>query len=359
MTSLPDAPLVAHLLYPTQAAPPDMADLVARLNDDLARVQLVLRNQGIDRSGAHVFAHPLVTLHIRPVAAPCPASDLAPAMAAPFLAMKSPDLAARAARHTHHLELRVTCTANPDATDGALPWPMQLVVLHRALLALVRDEADVVVHMALSDMLFSRAEVLDTAEMTLPIPLCLYPLPVAQADVPTIAGVLPPLGLIALGAERFCDRPVMLMPSLLPLRDGLTLLGAILRDHAGGVFPMTDGAHLNNPGHGGIFVRHAPADDSAPMGRILIGLADWPDPTAPPPRPVGISELAPEQARATTSPPQGMIGRIAGGIGRFAASPNGMITIAGIAAYLLISHMAGQWFDSQSEMVRAATAPRN
>lgn len=356
MTSLSDAPLVAHLLYPKQTALPDLASLAARMNDDLARVQLELRDQGVDGSGAHVFAHPLVTLHIRAVAGPCPASDLAPAMSAPFLAMKSPDLAARAARHRHHLELCVTCTAE---SGDSLPWSVQLVVLHRALLALIHDTHDAILHMGLSHMLFTAREVLDTADMTLPIPLCLHPLPVARADVPTIAGVLPPLGLIALRSERFCDRPVTLVPSTMPLRDGLDLLAAILRDHAGGVFALTDGARLNNPAHGGIFVRYGPADDAAPAGRILIGLGGWPDPDAAPPRPVDLSELMPDRPAPAAPQSQTMLARLTGGALRFAASSNGMITLAGIAAYLLISHVAGQWFDSQTDMIRAAVAPRN
>jgi len=352
MTDQTDAPLVAHLLYPKDAGLPDLAGFAARLNDALARVQLSLQDMGQDDAGAHVFAHPLVSLRLRMVDIPCPVPALAAALNAPFMAVKPGDLPDQVARHAWYMELTVTTTATQD-DDGTLPWPMQLVVLHRALLILIDADADVVVHMPLSDMLFTRSEVLATSEMTLPIALCLHPLPIASAQVPTIAGILPPLGLILIGAERFCDKTVMLVPSTLPLHDGLTLLTSLLRDHVGGVFRLDDGAHLRHPTHDGIFIRHG-----GPDGRILIGLGDWPDPDAPPPRVVDLSELTPRPRRPVTHE-SGLMAQIASRIGRFALSPNGLITIAGIAAYLLISHLAGQWFESQSEMIRAAVGPRN
>lgn len=352
MTDQTDAPLVAHLLYPKDAGLPDLAGFAVRLNDALARVQLSLQDMGQDDAGAHVFAHPLVSLRLRMVDIPCPDPALAAALSAPFMALKPGDLPDQVARHACYMELIVTTTATQD-DGGTLPWPMQLVVLHRAMLILIDADADVVVHMPLSDMLFTRSEVLATSEMTLPIALCLNPLPIASAQVPTIAGILPPLGLILIGAERFCDKTVMLVPSTLPLHDGLILLTSLLRDHVGGVFRLDDGAHLRHPTHDGIFIRHG-----GPDGRILIGLGDWPDPDAPPPRVVDLSELTPRPRRPVTHE-TGLVAQIASRIGRFALSPNGLITIAGIAAYLLISHLAGQWFESQSEMIRAAVGPRN
>lgn len=357
MTALTDAPLVAHLLYPPDASLPDLSGFAPRVNGALARVHLALQDEGRDEAGAHAFVHPLVTLRLRMVTGRCPTPDLAPALAAPFLALKPNDLRAQAARHGQYVEVTVTGTTAPDADDG-LPWLMHLYVLHRALLALVDRRSEAVLHMGLSGMLFTRKELLDTADMTLPISLCLHPLPVVAAQAPTIAGVLPPLGMIALGAERFCGKPMTLIPSPLPPREGLALVALILRNHVGGMFRLQDGAHLHTPTHKGILIRHSAPDDGAPEGRILVGLGDWPDPEAPPPRPVDLSELAPQRTPPPIQGP-GMMAQAAGRLGQFAVSPNGLITIAGIAAYLLVSQLAGHWFEIQSEMVRTAITPRN
>ena len=348
-----DAPLEAHLLFRPGATQPQATAFAGKMAEALRRFDLPLIAEGQNEAGQLVFANPRFRLTLKYHHGPCPPETLAAALQAPVLALKPGDLRTQTAEHAQHLTVSVQPTA-PGAAgpQGPLPWHMRLVVLHRAILALFDLSEAEMLHFPLSDMLFARSEVLETRDATLPLPLCLHPLPIAPADVPTIAGVLPPLGLVALGSERFCGKPVVLAPSSVPLREGITLVAALLRDHAGGVLALDDGAELRNPSHGGVFIRHTAPDEGAPKGRILIGLGDWPPETAVHGRPLLLDELSPDRsgaARKGTSTP-GFLGQI----GRALLTPNGLMIVGALIIYVVVSHLAAAWIDSQSDMIRSS-----
>jgi hypothetical protein len=348
-----DAPLEAHLLFRPGATQPQATAFAGKMAEALRRFDLPLVAEGQNDAGELLFTNPRFRLTLKYHHDPCPPETLIAALQAPVLALKPGDLRRQAADHAQHLTVSVTPKAQGTASlQGPLPWHMRLVVLHRAILALFDLSEAEMLHFPLSDMLFARSEVLETRDATLPLPLCLHPLPIAPPDVPTIAGVLPPLGFVALGSERFCGKPVVLAPSPVPLREGITLVAALLRDHAGGVLTLDDGRELRNPSHGGVFIRHTAPDEGAPDGRILIGLGDWPPETAVHGRPLLLDELLPGHAGTVRKgkPAPGFLGQI----GRALLTPNGMMIVGALIVYVVVSHLAAAWIEGQSEMIRSS-----
>ncbi|MCM2560996.1 hypothetical protein M8756_01955 [Lutimaribacter sp. EGI FJ00015] len=348
MSHEPDAALTAHLLYPPRAALPETAAFAGRLSRAVERFGLSLDHETGDEPGLHWFRNARVCLSLWRHQHPCPPEALSEALDAPYLAVKSPQLAADVAAHGQHIVLRVAPAAAPA---DPLPWHLQLLLLHRALLALSETCPPAAVHMGLSRMLFTPDEIAQTRDMALPLPLCLAPLPIAAPDVPVVAGILPPLGLVLQGAERFCEKPLVLAPSTLALADGFALAARLLRDHAAGLAPLHDGTVLHDPQAGPIHLRHSPPDTGAEKGRILIGLGAPPDDSALRARPLSAQALRPQGPKARSSPPRPGDNLLNKAVG-LALSPNGLVVIFGIAAFLAISHGAASWIDSQSEMLR-------
>ncbi len=335
----------AHVLYATQDALPLASGFAGLLGQALARFDLALESDGADSAGAFVFrgARFRLTLALHPF--PCPAEDLASALDAPFLAVKAPGLPEQVAAHGAHLRLDLTA---PAAPAKPLPWHLRLVVLHRALLALAELSPPVALHMGLSDMLFDADELEQTRTATLPMQLCLHPLPVAAADVPEIAGILPPLGLVVAGAERFCGKPLILAPSGLPLTEGAALVARLLRDHASGKAPLEDGAVLQDAQHGAVYLRHGPPDEGASKGRILVGLGQAPDDSVLRAKPLSAADLRPAPLKRGKGRVAGAGGGLAAEALRLVLSPNGLLVIGGVIAFVVISHMAANWVDAQN-----------
>lgn len=348
MTATFAPPLVANILYAPDAGRPDATAFLGALNAALGRFRMVLHSDGQDEDGNLVFGDARVGVTLHRAATPCPADTLAGALAAPIMALKPAGIRAGVAAHAGHVS--VTVAARQGASP--LPWHLQLVVLHRAILVLFDISDAGLAHLPLSDMLFDRDEIAGTRDMTVPLALCLHPVPIAARDVPVIAGVLPPLGLVMLGAERFCGKPVVLAPSPLPLQEGLALVTQLVRDHAGGLRLLEDGAHFDDAGPGGVFIRHSAPDDGAPAGRILIGPGDWPDPEAARGRPMSMHDLTPDTggARGLRDTPPGLLARA----GKAAMTPGGLTLIAAVLAYLAIGQLAATWFEGQSEMIRSS-----
>ncbi len=342
------AHLVAQILYGPDTALPDATAFLGTLNAELARFGIELHSDGQSDDGGLRFAGPRVGVALRRVSSPCPSETLDEALGAPILAVKASDLARRARAHASHADIAVF---TPEGADP-LPWHLRFVVLHRAIVTLFDISDASAACLPASAMLFDRSEIEASRDMTVPLTLCLHPIPIAAPDVPVISGVLPPLGIVALGSERFCDKLLVLAPSPLPLREGLALLARLLRDHAGNIRALEDGSQFDDLGHGGVFVRHGAPDEGAPNGRIIVGLGDWPDARIAQARPLSLSDMAPDamKASAPRELPPSMMSRAM----RLALSPNGLTVIAALVLYLTFSHVAANWMEGQSDLIRSS-----
>ena len=326
----------AHVLLRAGHVAPVPLAVLSWLNTHLASHGVALRIASSDGE-ATVMEGCNLRLTLRDCDAPLSPDLLSTALWAPIVALKPGDLAATVASHGRHIAISVE--------GGVLATC--LATLHHAVLAMSQSTEPVLVHWGPSDMLYRPDEVMATRHMSLPIPLCLHPVPLFAHEAP-----LNP-GFVALGSERFCGRIVVMMPSPLPLAQSLDLVARLLRNCMAGLITLEDGQTVADDDAGLVHIVATPPDDGAPLGRLLLGLGRVPKIDE-------VQTLDMGHRPAPTAPKAASHDRALAGHARpaFMSTGNVLMLAAGIVTYAAISQSIGLWFNAQSEQVRATlTSP--
>ncbi|MHA6262209.1 hypothetical protein ACXYMO_03325 [Arenibacterium sp. CAU 1754] len=260
----------AALLY-HETPSPDLAAVARALNAHLegrSDLALTVAPNGtsqylllVNRSYHIVFA-----VH----ATPLDAKAFERALDAPSTGPRDDEFATKLRQHKSHILVMIG--------DGPMPMPFdqpdafdpatKLELLHLVVRHLIQSARPDAVHFASSDMVFSPEQVEKAGDASLPVALCTHPVPTPlKINGDGIKGT----GLRFENSQLLVGKTVEIegLPPQVPLDIGVALGHTLIRQRLKGKLPLADGDTVNPSGGLPLHVRHEPANDIAPQGRII------------------------------------------------------------------------------------------